>query len=333
MSRRETGTSITVTSGHALATDPGDPSQILGAFDFAAQDSLGRLEEASFWLETHRHGIAHDALRAFEMVDCLDNRAQPERLAVMREYLNWNESGQTDRQHRIWRAVFRYACELALSYEMCFALLRPSSKQTHQLTSLEPIIAARTLRALSLQVRYALLRYMPVEATVWGRMGSLYAFSERRLCATIRRKVYPGMHEDSTVRREYLRGLLLAASGMDDLEPNAQIVADRIIVAVADFFLLDCQPRAGCHFAVALGGGMPYRISENIPSNRNVRFFGPGDAGVIVDGYLRHTVETQSVPNSFRLNGNFDVTLVENVLRHLSRHWAATAPDCRSGQP
>ena len=42
------------------------------------------------------------------------------------------------------------------------------------------------------------------------------------------------MAGDSTVRREYLRALILSVSGTENLLPSSQVVAERVIATIAD---------------------------------------------------------------------------------------------------
>ena len=159
-----------------------------------------------------------------------------------------------------------------------------------------PIIAARAMRAHTLELRWALLRYAGLGPRVWSRMGVLYALSDRGDFATLQLKVYPGMSGDSTVRREYLRALILSVSGMGNLLPPAQVIAERVVATVAEFFLVHRKPAAGCHFAVDLRATRaPYRVTEGLPPTPGRRFFGPGDADVMVEGFIRQT-ESGVVP-------------------------------------
>ena len=311
----------------AHATTHGSPDNRLLAFALTARDPLGKVEEAGFWLEAYRQSIEGNPGRVFDVVDQLDEMVQPNRLELMREYLESGGRMQTYREHRIGNAVVRYARELAAGYESCLRLYQKAGPGTAELKPLVPMIAARTLRALTLDLRWALLRYTAVDASVWGRMGVLYAFSDRLGFATARLKVYPGMSGDSTVRREYLRALVLAVSGMGNLLPPSQVVAERVIANVADFFLLHRKPATGCHFGVALREDRPpYRVGEGIAPARGVRFFGPGDAAVMVEGYLRHTIDTRAVASELSLSGDFEPSMVADVLRHLARHWGPKPP-------
>ena len=297
------------------------------AFALTARDPLGKVEEAGFWLEAYRQSIDGNPVRVFDVVDQLDEMVQPHRLELMREYLESGGRMQTYREHRIANAIVRYARELASGYESCLRLYQKAGAGAAELKPLVPMIAARALRALTLDLRWALLRYTVVDASVWGRMGVLYAFSDRLGFSTARLKVYPGMAGDSTVRREYLRALVLAVSGMGNLLPPNQVVAERIIANVAEFFLLHRKPAAGCHFGVALREDRPpYRLGDGIVPARGVRFFGPGDAAVMLEGFLREAVELRNVPGELGLSEGFEPSMVADVLRHLARHWGPKPP-------
>ena len=183
------------------------------------------------------------------------------------------------------------------------------------------------MRALTLMLRWNLLRYASVEPAVWSRMSALYAFAERERFLSERFKVYRDMQGDSTVRREYLRALILSVSGIENLLPASQVVAERVIASVADFFLLHRRPAEGCHFGVdLLAARPPYRVGEGMSPTRTVRFFGPGDAGMMVDRLLQRTAETGVVPEELKLVGEFHPGTVHEVLQHLSRQWGAHPP-------
>ena len=285
-------------------------------------DPLRALEEAAFWLEAYGQGLPDDPSRVFEAIDRLDALVQPHRLTLMREYLESGGRMQTYREQRLWQAGVRYARQLADGYNACLQRSQGDGEGARV-----PVLAARAVRAYTLELRWALLRYSAVDDEIWQHMGQLYAFCERIGLATARFKVYPAMAGDSTVRREYLRALVLSVSAMGNLLPSGQAVAERVIAAVAEFFLLHRKPAAGCHFAVDMQASRaPYRIGEGIKPARGVRFFGPGDAGVMVEGFLAQLATQRTVPAQLRLDPAFEPSLVREVLQHLARHWGAKPP-------
>ena len=301
-------------------------SQLLG-FSQATVDPLRRVEEAGFWLEAYRQGIKADPLRVFQVVDRLDELVQEQRLQVTREYLDAGGRQQTYRERRIWNAVVHLARELAAGYETTLQLFHAGEANAAAVAPLVPMITARGIRALTLLLRWTLLRYAAVEPSLWTRMGTLFAYAERERFMSERLKVYPAMTGDSTVRREYLRALVLSVSGTENLLPASQVIAERVIATVAEFFLTHRRPAAGCHFAVDLHASRPpYRVGVGMAPSPAVRFFGPGHAAVIADRLIQRTTETRLAPAELNLVGDFHPALVLEVLQHLSRHWGPDPP-------
>jgi hypothetical protein len=317
------------------ALRPGQPLVHESTFDrpllgFAptAGDPLGRLEEAAFWLETYGQTFTSNPQRVFELVDRVDEQAHRDRLALTREYLTAAGRMQRFREQRVWGTVVRFARMLAGGYEACLGLFQAGASGAAALRPLLPVVAARTLRAHMLDLRWTLLRYGAVEPTIWSRMGSVYAFSERAGFERATFKVYPGMEQVSSVRREYLRALLLSVSGMESMLPPNQVIAERAIAYVAEFFLLHRKPARGCHFAVDLAATRPpYRMGEGLHTAKSWRFFGPGDAAVLISGMAERTEQSGVVPAELRLLGAFPVPMVAEVLRHLARFWGPTPPE------
>jgi len=306
-------------------TEEGLDSSVV-ALAISARDPLGRVEEAGFWLEAYVQTVPSNPVRVFRVVDQLDNQVYQNRVALTREYLGAGGRMQTYREHRIWNAMVRFARALADGYEACLRMYQAESSGAEALRPLLPMIAARTVRAHTLELRWALLRYTSVDPAVWGRMGVVYAFSDRGEFATTQLKVYPEMSGNSTVRREYLRGLILSVSGMGNLLRPEQFIAERVVAALAEFFLLHRKPATGCHFAADLRSPRPpYRITRGLTPMRGRRFFGPGDAAIMLEGYYRQA-EAGQIPAQLRLPDTLSPDALADVLRHLARQWGEKAP-------
>lgn len=299
----------------------------LTGFPHATPDPLRKVEEAGFWLEAYRRGVKADPLRVYQVVDRLDELVQWHRLELVREYLGSGGRQQTYREQRIWHAVVHLARELAVGYETSLQLFQAGEPNSVAVTPLVPAITARAIRALTLLLRWTLLRYSAVEPAFWSRMGALLAYAERERFLNQSFKIYPAMAGDSTVRREYLCALVFAVSGAENLLPGSQVIAERVIAAVAEFFLLHRRPAAGCHFAVdLLASRPPYRIEEGVGPSHTLRFFGPGDAAVMVERLIQRTTETGLTPPELCLLGDFGASEVLEVLQHLSRQWGPNPP-------
>ena len=88
----------------------------------------------------------------------------------MREYLDAGGRMQTYREHRLWQAVVRYARELADGYAACLQLCQKAGETGPR--QLLPVVAARAMRAHTLELRWALLRYTAVDDVDLGSDGA-----------------------------------------------------------------------------------------------------------------------------------------------------------------
>lgn len=287
-------------------------------------DAMRAVEEAAFWLQAYRQGGPEDVRRVYEVVEGVDAMVQPFRLRLMRDYLAEGGRMQTYRQRRMWHAAVSYASELGLAYTYC---LKPVGTPTAT-KELVASIAARAVRAIALELRWTLLAYSAPDPTLWGRLGCLYRDCERSGVATLRFKVYPAASTLSTVRREYLRALILAVSGMNNLLPAAQAAAERIIAALAELFILRQSPAPGCHFVVDIDQGTAPQRGYAVQRVRDShRYFGPGDAGQVLAAYARQGREKGQLPSELGLPADSDVETGVAVLEHLSRYWGIRPPE------
>jgi hypothetical protein len=190
-----------------------------------------------------------------------------------------------------------------------------------------PMVVARALRALALQLKWQLLRYGPVEQRVWEQMGRLYAYAEERGFATTPVVVYPGKFGESTVQREFLKGVMLAISSTDSLLPVKLEIAERIVAQFSEFFALNRQPAKGCHYYFDLNSGkVPARMMSRLRMTPGLRFFGPGGATRELEKLIATVQADGVVPSGINLGGTFDAEVVLETLRHLSRYWAPMPP-------
>ena len=191
----------------------------------------------------------------------------------------------------------------------------------------EADVVARALRALTLQLKWQLLRYGPVDQRVWEQMGKLHAYAEERGFAIAPVVVYPGEFGDSTLQREFLKGVMLNISSTDSLLPAKLEIAARIVAQFSEFFVINRQPAKGCHYYFDLNEGkVPARVMSRLQMTPGLRFFGPGSAAQELEKLLATVQADGVVPSNINLGGTFDPEVVLETLRHLARYWAANPP-------
>lgn len=301
-------------------------SQVIPGIDLAllatpSEDALHAVEDAAFWLKAQREALPQECASAFEAVDKLDALTQPPRLRLMRDYLGSGGRMRSDRQRRVVQAAIEYAKELAESYNACLRSARGNTPVV-----LVATLAARALRAHTLQLRWMLLHYAAPDARLWTRMHGLFAECERLGIERVRFKPYPGMAGDSTIRREYLRALMIAVSSVGSLLPQGQAVAERLIAAVAEWFVIGEGPDDACHFVVDLRSAWsPQRRFDRSLAGQHLRYFGPGDAVAKLRAWSSHLSGAGSLPEEAG-SIDADAAVAAEVMGHLERHWGPEPP-------
>jgi hypothetical protein len=311
-------------SDHPMADDK-SAKEFLA--ELPVQDPYKTLAEIAFWLDATRTADNLKPQRVFEIIDLLDQAAKQHQRKLSQEYLAAGARLQKFQEQRIWNSMSEFWRQLGAAYEFCIAQALPGVSGSGALKPLVPAIAARAVRALALELKWAMLRYGPVDPTLWGRLGALYAQAEsggyaRKVC-----EVYTGPHGQSTVQREYLKALMLAVSAADSLLPRKLEVAERLVAQYAEHFVFEKQAAPGYHYVVDLQVAKPpARVVAKVKAGPTMRYFGPGPAADLVESLIASITETGALPSNINLGGNYEPSIVTDVLKHLARYWSPVPP-------
>lgn len=311
-------------SDHPLADEKGAKEFLA---ELPVQDPYKTLEELCHWLDATRTEEGMRPQRVFEIVDLLDQAGKSHQRKLSQEYLAGGVRLQRFQEQRIWNTVVEFWRQLGAGYEFCLSRTASGVSGAGALKPQAPVITARALRAMGLELKWALMRYGPVDPTVWGRLGALYAQAEAGGFAARPCEVYPGPHGESSVQREYLRALMLSISATDSLLPRKLEIAERIIAQYAEIFVLKREPSPGCHYYVDLQAAKPpARMVAQVNPAPSVRYFGAGAASERMERLADSVALSGAIPSDLNLGGTFEPSLVVEVARHLYRYWSASPP-------
>jgi hypothetical protein len=311
-------------SNHPMADEKGAKEFLA---DLPAGDAFKALSEVSFWLDATRTADGLKPQRSYEIIDQLDGAAKPHQRKLAQEYLSAGSRLQRFQEQRIWSTLVELWRQLGAAYEYCLAQTLPGVSGGAALKPLAPSLTCRALRALTLELKWSMLRYSPVAPDLWGRFGALYSQAELsgfvlRVCT-----VYPGAGGESTVQREFLKALMLSMSSTDSLLPRKLELAERIVAQFSEYFVLQKQLARGCHYHVDLSESRaPARLVARVTGAPSVRYFGPGPASEVAEKTVGTINATGAIPSDLNLGGNYDPAVVIEVLRHLARYWAPIPP-------
>jgi len=311
-------------SDHPLAEDKAARELVA---ELPADDSFKALEELSYWLDSLKGAEDLKLGRQLEIIDLIDQAAKNHQRELSQDYVASSARLQKFQEIRIWNTLVTFWKQLADAYQLCLTRYQAGAGGWGSLKGTLPMIVARAMRAISLQLKLQLLHYGPVEPRVWEEYGKLFAYAEEKGFPAAKVEVYPGKFGDSTVQREFLKGLMLAISSTDSLLPPKLVIAERVVAQFSEFFVLQRPPGKGFHYYIDISTGKgPARMVSRPQMTPGLRFFGPGAAAQELEKIIAVLQADGVVPSNVNLGGVFDPELVLEVLRHLARYWASVPP-------
>ena len=295
--------------------------------DLPPLDPYKSLQELGYWLDTLGSADDLKGLRVLEIIDLIDQAAKNHQRKLSQDYLSSSARLQKIQEIRSWNAIFAFWKQLADAYQVCVSRFQSGAGGWGALRGQMPMVVARALRALTLQLKWQLLRYGPVDPRVWAQMGKLYAHAEESGFATAPVVVYPGNFGESTVQREFLKGVMLNISSTDSLLPAKLEIAERIVAQFSEFFVMNRQPAKGCHYYFDMNEDkLPARMMSRLQTTPGLRFFGPGSAAQQLQKLIVAMQADGVVPSHINLGGTFDPEETLEAMRHLARYWAPIPP-------
>lgn len=289
-------------------------------------DPLKALGDITSWLDSLRETQAFKVDRLFENIDLLDGAAKNYQRKLAQDYFATARQ-QKFQENRLWTGSFAFWKALSDAYLECVARYENSQTGGTAFRKNLPVIVARTLRALTLQLKWILVRYGPVNPRVWADIGRLYQFAEAVGFAGNVVAIYPGAHGGGSVQQEFLKALMLSISSTDGLSPMRQELAERAVAHFSTGFRIAQQPGPGCGYCFDIAGGKPpFRVIGEKPLPATARYFGAGDALAELRKVEATIRETGAIPSSVHLGGTYDNDTVLPVLRHLISYWSDDAP-------
>jgi len=287
-------------------------------------DATKALLEVTELLESLNQAEGFRLNRRFESIGLLEAAVREHQRTLLRVYL-FNPRQQKYYENQLWNCATGFGKQLEGAYALC---VRQYDSGFSGITSIGvslPVIMARAVRALTFQLKWALFRYGPVEPRIWGAIAGLYRFAEQRGVADGVILVYPGEPARSSVQREFLRAMMLAASSPDSLLPLHQEIAARAIAHLAGAFRVSTSPEGCTHcFDLALTKP-PQRLFQEVQPTESLRYFGPGEALGGLE-QLAAQIASGGIPEDFHLAGSYEPQLVAAVLERLAHTWSLTPP-------
>ena len=256
----------------------------------------------------------------FDEIHLLDSAGQPRLVDLIKEYLATPRHKKA-RESELWGGTHRYLQELYHAYLLCLQRYESDPLGSMRFKLNLPIAVGRALRALRLQLKWALLRYTVPEQHIWVEMAGLYTFALNHGVAENEVPLYPG--RPITVREEFVKGLMVAASSNDTLQPPELDLATRLVDHYAKHFIIAEAPFEGCtHWIDMRNPGPPLRTSKAPAEGASVRYIGAGVALTELAAVEAQFAYSGAMPPGLVYYDNQDDQSLLTVIKHLAQDWA-----------
>lgn len=302
-----------------------DPKQARQLIDELPANDAKALEDITYWLETINQTPGFKVDHRFDNVSLLDAAAKNRVRKLSLDYLSTPRQMKFQ-ENRLWAAIFGFWQQLGRAYLACVDQYDAGPIGLTIIRRSLPLIVARSLRALTLQLKWDLLRYGPVEQRIWADVARLYQFAEKRGFADGAIAVYPGSHGDGTVKGEFLKAMMLTASSTDGLSPMRQEIAERAVAHFSGSFRVSKRPDGCTHCFDPAAPKAPVRLFKGAESVPGLCFFGAGKALGALEALIAKIHQIGEVPADINLGGSYHKDLVIGALQHVAMYWAADPP-------
>jgi hypothetical protein len=310
---------------HPLA----NPKELKRAIAELPLDNAAKaIDGISGWFESLHHADDFRVDHYFDVVQQLDDAAQPHLRRLSRDYLHSPRLTKVE-ERRLWSINYGYLNSVAELYTHCLDRVRqnPKDKGSEALKPLLPMISARLIAARATQLKWVDYRYGPIGSELWRDIGDVYLAAESAGHAQKSLQLYPNNPGLTSVSQQYLQALVFHSSSMDSLMPLEIELADRLIAHFLPGFVFsaECLP-ISVYWVDAASGLPPVRMARHPDEvTTNLRFFSPGSAPQALNDLIR-LVERGEVPENLNLGGQYQPKVLLPVLKHLAMYWAAQPP-------
>ncbi len=304
-----------------------DPKQARSLIaDFPSNDATKALEEATFWLDSVGRTEGFKVDYRFELYDLLDQAAKNHQRKLAQDYLATDRQ-EKFRESKLWTTVFEFWKTLGTAYNQCIEQFQAGAGGSGAVKKDLAVIAARTLRALTLQLKWGSFRYGPVDDRVWSELGRIFMFAESRRFADTPVDIYPGAHGQGSVEQEFLKALMLGVSSTDGLTPLEQEIAERTVAHFGSLYKTQAKPGSHCNYYFDLSMRKPpARAMKTLDPNPMIRYFGAGGALQALRKLIDDIKTKDGVPSDVNLGGTYDNELLLSVMNHLAMYWSDKPP-------
>ena len=279
------------------------------------------LEEVTDWVESLQD--ARLDTRA-KLCALLDEHSQSARRKLEREYF----SQEPALQKRSGFVLGKFSRILGNACHACVKSYRTGERGADEIRGEIPLLIGRALNALRSRYKWEHLNDGMASESLWEKLYWLFAYAEKTGISRNEFALYPAHGGITSIEREFLKTLVIAASSPGALPPIGFEIACHVTSLLSKHFQISAS-RPLTHFVDLATPNPPARTPPELQHSTNLRFFSPGKAHCAVTELIgdASTDSTQKLTQG----GAFRLEDTRAVLKHLAVQWQPQ-PQPRKGE-
>lgn len=294
--------------------------------DFPYKNPWQTLQDANHWLASVNETADFKVDRRYELIDMLDVATRKCQAQLTDAFVSLREDDLV-RERRICKTLADFWKLVGDGYLACARQCGDLKNVPNAMRPKLPLIAARGLRALRLQMKWVLMRYGMVRNEIWEECGRFAMLAEAAGAADKAIDIYEGGNAKSSPNDEFLRLMMFWAASPSGLSPVEQDIADRLTVYFTSKFRFTHQREEDCDYFFALSGmHPPLRLVRSSPVTPATRYFDAGSARQALEAMRGNLVLSGAIPAGMDLGPSAEANVVARTLKHLMVNWATQMP-------
>jgi hypothetical protein len=284
--------------------------------DLPKNDAYKSLMELTEWIELVSGHAEFKLHHQFAVLRMFDEAAQPFVRKLAREYFTPFEIGKFQ-ENRLWLVLNNWSRHTANAYYTVFNHYCNAEKGSSALKAQVPLLAARTVYAMILQLKYVCSHYGPIDKTLWDNLAQVYKHAEQQQYLDTPVNLYSSMVGNTSVKFEVGHLLVWYKIGLFSLSPLSIHLTERIVAQYCATIDIHAQP--GQHNLLSFDlnrPGEPARINLGAIAHPAMRFVSMPTMQTRLEGLMK-VLNKNIVSDEINLGGSYEAALVARATQHL----------------
>lgn len=284
--------------------------------DLPGNDAHTSLTELTEWIESVPDNIDFKLEHQFAVLRLFDEAAQPYARKLVREYFTPGDLNKF-RENRLWSALGNLSRHTANAYYTVFDRYRNGDKGGSAIKAQVPLLVARTVHAMTGQLKYICAHYGQIDSMIWVNLAQLYKHAEQQHYLDTPVSRYPGMAGNTSVKCEAGNLLGWYGSGVSTLSPLYMHLTERIVAQYRSTIDIRAQLSEHSRLSFDLNRpGEPMRVNVDATARPSMRFVGMAAMQPKLEALIK-TLGKNVIPEELNLGGMYDAELVREAAQYL----------------